>query len=116
MAQANWGLPLFTVVVVDIVVFVMELELTTTGILFAIISLGTLCHLPVVDEFTQLAVAVAVELPVNAAVAADVNDAEEVIVVVVAFEGDPPGGAGAIRMGFGLFDDPVVVDIAFDEV
>lgn len=103
MDHENCGLPLLTVVVVDVVVFVIELELTTTG-LFK--SLAAECHLD----------------------ADVVVDAELVICVadeVADLEGElpaPPGGAGAIRIGLCLdwvwppAPPPVVVDITFDEV
>lgn len=110
MVQANWGLPLFTVVVVEIVVLVMELELTTTGGTF-INSLGAWCHLlDAVDEFTQVVVD-------EDEAGAGAIDIATVVEDVVVFEGVAVGaGAGAMRIGLGRFDEPVVVDIALDDV
>lgn len=100
MDHENCGLPLLTVVVVDVVVFVIELELTTG--LFK--SLGAVCHLDadVVDD--ELTICVAAE---------DDEDLVGKLLLLLA----PPGGAGAIRIGLCLgCDGPVVVEITFDEV
>ena len=119
MDHENCGLPLLMVVVVDVVVFVIELELTTG--LFK--SLEAICHLA----------AVVVEVVDDDEDVVDVDDDDEADAVVLAicaaadeavvddFVGElfeaPPGGAGAIRMGLLLVcDEPVVVEITFDEV
>lgn len=108
MDQENCGLPLLTVVVVDVVVFVIELELTTG--LFK--SFEALCHLAAVavaddEDDDDDADAVDDEFAVDEAVVDD---------FIGEFEA-PPGGAGAIRMGLCLgCVGPVVVEITFDEV